>query len=182
MMSKSKVVFSSLSKVIWILIISISFSCKTGSSIQQFMVEHQEVEGFVTLDIPYSDLQSIDLGIGMKNSAIVNSLNRINLLGFRTSEENTNKYEIYTSQIKTLLKSEDYSTLIKTSFGQSGSVIFLSSGPKTHTGEFLIFAKNPKEGFVIARILGHKMEVNHLVNFAMGFISNETKLMEQFNY
>ena len=100
MMSKSKVVFISLSKVIWILIISISFSCKTGSSIQQFMVEHQEVEGFVTLDIPYSDLQSIDLGIGMKNSAIVNSLNRINLLGFRTSEENTNKYEIYTSQIK----------------------------------------------------------------------------------
>lgn len=151
--------YSSIKFIVMAFILFITFtSCKQGESLQGYFVANQETPDFISVDIPSSfvNLDQVDLTDEQKDA--YDSMDKLNMLGFRVSEDNREVYKAELEKVQLLLKNEKYEELFRGGNSTDGKIIVKYIGTDTTIDELIIFGNANDTGFAVIRVLGDDME------------------------
>lgn len=131
-------------------------SCTSEQSLQQYFISNAENTNFMSFDIPASLLNLEKANLSDAQVKTANSLKKLNVLAFKKSVANTADYEVQKASIKTILKSSDFSELMKmnTEFGKATIQL---KGDGDTIDEIVIYGDNDEKGLILIRVLGDDM-------------------------
>jgi hypothetical protein len=140
-------------------------SCKKSQSLQEYYVDSQSSSNFIAIDIPSSFLSLKNDDATKEVKATLNSVKKINFLGFQKSEENKVEYAEEQLKVKKILKNSKYKELIRfDNENKSMQVTYL--GEDNAIDEVLFFGSDTDLGFALIRILGNKMNPSKMMALA----------------
>ncbi len=138
-------------------------SCSNEPSLQKYFVEKSENKDFVLLDVSPGIINVDKAKLSSEQKTALASFDKMNILVFKSNEQNAAQYQSETLKVGAILKGKDYQELMKVSSGKDGaSVSFV--GEEDDIDEFVFFAKNQENGFAVVRILGNDMNPNNIMN------------------
>lgn len=138
-------------------------SCSNEPSLQKYFVEKSENKDFVLLDVSPGIIDVDKAKLSSEQQTALASFDKMNILVFKSNEQNAAQYVSETQKVRAILKGKDYQELIKIGSGKDGaSVSFV--GEEDDIDEFVFFAKNQENGFAVVRILGNDMNPNNIMN------------------
>ena len=146
----------SILKVVAILITVILFtSCNSGQSLQEYYVEKQNNDNFISFDIPAS-IFSLKDDVSQESKETLSSLKKLNVLAFKINESNKADYSVENDNLKNILKNKKFSELMR---GNNKGIRFVVKylGTDEAIDEVILYASDKTKGFVVARVLGNKM-------------------------
>jgi len=148
-----------MKNVYWAVMMVIGFaisSCSSEQSLQQYYIASAENPNFMSFDLPSSllDLETANLTVSEKEAA--SSLKKLNILAFQKKPENEADYLVQKNAIKSILKSDDFSELMKmnTPFGKATLQL---KGDDDTIDELVIYGDNDEKGLILVRVLGDDM-------------------------
>ncbi|AOW19839.1 DUF4252 domain-containing protein [Urechidicola croceus] len=171
-------------KYFGILVIMAMFtiSCNQHPSLQKYYVDSQENTDFIALDIPASILKLKQEDVSKEEIEALNSIKKVNFLGFQLNENNLIEYNEEKLKVKEILKNPKYQELISVGGKQSLSVKYL--GEDNAIDEVIIYGSDKEMGFALVRILGDKMDPSKMMNLIgkinMEGDNNSLKQIETF--
>lgn len=139
-------------------------SCSKEKSIQEYYVEKQESDEFIAVDLPASLL---DLGdeVSEETKETMATIKKLNVLAFRVNEDNKEEYSEELKMIKSILKSDRYTQLMRMKH-ENVNIIVNYEGDDDSIDEFIVLAADGNQGFAVARILGDKMKPANIMKMA----------------
>lgn len=145
--------------VMSLLIVATLTSCGYGvETLQGYYVVNQEAPNFVSVDIPVSFINLDDAQLTDVQREAYESIDKLNMLGYRKSDDNIEDYKAELVKIQTILKDERYEELFRGGNTSDGKIIVKYIGTDTTIDELIIFGTMNDAGFGIIRILGNNME------------------------
>lgn len=140
-------------------------SCDQNPSLQEYYIESQASSNFIAVDIPSSILGLKNEDVSEEVKSTLNSVKKINFLGFQKSEENSEIYLEEQRKVKEILKNSKYRELMRIdSEKKSMQVKYL--GEDDAIDEVIIFGSDINLGFAVVRILGNKMDPSKMMALA----------------
>jgi hypothetical protein len=137
-------------------------SCGNTTSLQSYFVDHQEAKNFMTQDIPLSMVEIDKSEFTQAQTEAYNSVKRLNFLGYKASETDSETFKKEVEQIKTILSDSKYNDLME--FSDKGNKIYVKYiGTDEDADEVVIFGSAKDRGFGIVRILGDDMNPEKMV-------------------
>ena len=137
-------------------------SCGNDASLQRYYVDHQETNNFIAQDFP---LSLIDIDTSLLNDVqqdAYNSVDKLNFLGFKVSDTNTEIYQTELGNVTAILRDSKYNDLME--FSDKGNKISVKYlGNEDAADEVIVFGSAPDKGFGIVRILGDDMNPEKMV-------------------
>jgi len=157
--------------------------CNSQQSLQKYMVENSENPNFIALDLGANILNMDNSGFSEEEKEALKSLKKLNILFLRQKTDNIDFYEQEKEKIQSIVKeSSQYEQLLR--IGNKGSKIGVYSvGSSDFSDEFLLLASDDGFGFLIVRMLGKKMNTEHIMNFVsiLQKANIDSELMPLFN-
>lgn len=137
-------------------------SCNDGKSLQAYFVDNQESSNFVTQDIPISMVKIDDSNFTEEQKEAYESVERLNFLGYKADETETEVYKAELAKVKTILSDKKYNDLME--FSDKGNKIIVKYvGTDEEADEVIIFGSAKELGFGIVRVLGDDMNPDKMV-------------------
>lgn len=175
--------YSSIKFIVMVFTLFITFtSCKQGESLQGYFVANQETPDFISVDIPSSfvNLDQVDLTDDQKDA--YDSMDKLNMLGFRVSEDNREVYKAELEKVQLLLKNEKYEELFRGGNSTDGKIIVKYIGTDTTIDELIIFGNANDTGFAVIRVLGDDMEPAKIMSLGnvAGQLSSDESMVNDF--
>ncbi|MEP2278926.1 DUF4252 domain-containing protein [Maribacter sp.] len=173
-----------MKNVYWVIMMVIGIaitSCSSEQSLQQYYIANAENPNFMSFDLPSSllDLETANLTESEKEAA--SSLKKLNILAFQKKPENEADYLVQKNAIKSILKGDDFSELMKmnTPFGKATIQL---KGDDDTIDELVIYGDNDDKGLVLVRVLGDNMNPVSLMQLIKTIEKSdfEGKGLEQF--
>ncbi|TLP79130.1 DUF4252 domain-containing protein [Maribacter sp. ACAM166] len=148
-----------MKNIYWIIVLIMVFtisSCSSEPSLQQYYISSAENPNFMSFDLPSSllNIEKVDLSETQKKAA--SSLKKLNILAFQKSNDNTADYEVQKVAIRSILKSSDFSELMKMNT-QFGKATIQLKGDDDTIDEIVIYGDNDEKGLILIRVLGDDM-------------------------
>lgn len=156
-------------------------SCDNETSLQEYYVENQNNKQFLALDIPASLLTGEQMNLTAEQRATLETIRKVNLLGFPMNDKNQDSYEEEKSKITGILKSEKYRPLIKYG-GDNRNAELYYLGEEDAIDEFIIFGADEEKGFGVARVLGEDMKPEDLIRLLRSFEEGELNVQGLQNF
>ena len=142
--------------ILLLILALILVGCNNGPSLQRYFVDKQETENFITQDIPISMLKIDESKLSIEQKEAYNSVNRLNFLGFKPNETNTDILKAEIAKVKTILSDDRYNDLIE--FSDKGiRIVVKYIGNDEDAEEVIVFGSSKELGFGIVRVLGNDM-------------------------
>ncbi len=152
-------------KIIGVATILLFASCNSGQSLQEYFVDHQGDVDFVAVDVPSSLLDKENIELNAEEKEALESIKKVNFLALPLNEENKARFEKESADIKQILGSDEYETLMK--FGSNGTNIVLKyTGDDDDIDEVIVFATDQKKGLALIRVLGDNMRPEKMAKLA----------------
>lgn len=159
-------------------------SCGDGVSLQRYYVDHQEAKSFITQDIPISMVKIDKSGFTEAQQEAYESVNKLNFLGYKADEGNTETYKAELEKVKTILKADKYTDLME--FSDKGRKIVVKYiGDDEVADEVIVFGSAKEMGFGIIRILGDNMnpeKMGVLVHSLQNANVDENQIQDIMNF
>ncbi|MCK5638234.1 MAG: DUF4252 domain-containing protein [Flavobacteriaceae bacterium] len=150
--------------VMSIMILSSVISCKSEPSLQEYYVDKQESNDFISLDLPSSIITlSDDVTPEMKETMA--SIKKLNVLAFKIDSLNKDKYLVEFKKVKEILNNDNFNELVRMKH-ENANIIIKYLGTDEAVDEFIILAADNKKGFALARVLGDKMNPEKIMKLA----------------
>lgn len=146
----------SILNIVYILITVVLFtSCNGGQSLQEYYIEKQNNDNFISFDIPAS-IFSLKDDVSNESKETLNSLKKLNVLAFKINNTNKTDYSVENEKIKNILKNKKFNELMR---GKNKGIHFVIKylGTDEAIDEVILFASDKTKGFVVARVLGDHM-------------------------
>lgn len=144
-----------------LLVAFVTVSCK-NESLQTYLVESQEKEGFITFDLPASVLQlSLDKA-SEEDKKAYESIKKINITGVPYKNLDETSYEAEKERLKSILKKSSYKELMKFKKDGANAAIYYS-GDADAIDEIIAFGYGKEMGVGVARILGENMNPSQIL-------------------
>lgn len=137
-------------------------SCNSEPSLQQYFVDSQEKEGFVTTTIPKGILGLDVSNMSATSQKAYNSIDKVNLLYYPIDQQNTAAFEKENAQLNAILKSGDFKTLM-THKSDGVNMRFLYDGADDSIDEMIVYGSSPEMGLGVARVLGDDMNLGAIM-------------------
>ncbi|MDO7170619.1 DUF4252 domain-containing protein [Mariniflexile sp. AS56] len=137
-------------------------SCNDGASLQRYFVDNQESKNFITQDVPISMLKIDESELTEEQKEAYHSVKRLNFLGYKTNETDSETLEIELAKIKTILSHEKYNDLAEFS-DRGNKVVVKYLGNDEEADEVVVFGSSKEMGFGIVRVLGDGMSPDKMV-------------------
>jgi len=137
-------------------------SCNQEPTLQKYYVENEKKDGFGVFDIPRGVVGLKEDKLTPQQNKAYQSVDKLNVLVFKKTEANAETYKAETSKVKSLLKNESYTELIKFKDKNTNAVVKYL-GTETAIDEVIIFGSDDKTGFGIVRVLGNDMKPEDMV-------------------
>lgn len=144
------------------LILAISLSSCKEESLQSYMVESQEKEGFINLDLPASLLEIAVDKASEEDLKAYQSIKKINLIAlpYKNSDEAT--YEAEKAKLKAIFKNSSYKSLMNfKDKGNYANIYYL--GEADAIDEIVAFGYGKEAGVGVARLLGENMNPGAII-------------------
>ena len=142
-----------------LLIITALTSCGYGGeTLQGYYVVNQEAPNFISVDIPVSFVDLEQANLTKVQLEAYESIDKLNMLGYRKSDDNIEAYKAELAKVQTILKDERYQDLFRGGNSTDGKIIVKYIGTDTTIDELIIFGTMNDAGFGIIRVLGDNME------------------------
>jgi len=142
-----------------LLIITALTSCGYGGeTLQGYYVVNQEAPNFISVDIPVSFVDLEQANLTKVQLEAYESIDKLNMLGYRKSDDNIEAYKTELAKVQTILKDERYQDLFRGGNSTDGKIIVKYIGTDTTIDELIIFGTMNDAGFGIIRVLGDNME------------------------
>lgn len=144
-----------------LLIAFVTVSCKT-ESLQSYLVESQDKEGFMSFDLPASALQLSMDKASEEDKKAYESIKKINVTGVPYKNLDEASYETEKERLKSILKKSNYKELMKfKKDGANAAIYYL--GEADAIDEIVAFGYGKGMGVGVARVLGENMDVNKIM-------------------
>ena len=88
-------------------------SCDNETTLQEFYVEHQNDNQYLAFDIPASLLTGDNSALNAEQKATLETIKKVNVLGFPLKEENKETYETEKERLTSILKADKYKQLMR---------------------------------------------------------------------
>lgn len=139
-----------------LLLVLMITSCKNEKSLQGYLVESQEKNGFITVDIPTSFLQLKSDGVSEEVKATLKSIRKVNLVALPI-KGNEAAYEVEKTTLKNIFTdNKDYKTLMSMK-AKGMNVNLYYTGDTDSIDEVIAFGYGKEAGVGVARLLGDNM-------------------------
>lgn len=145
-----------------ITLILILTACNSDPSLQQYFVDSQEKEGFITTTIPKSILGLDVSNMSASSQEAYNSINKVNVLYYPMDKNNAATYEKENLQLKNILDNGDFKTLM-THKSDGINMRFLYEGDGKNIDEMIVYGSSPEMGLGVARVLGNDMKIGSIM-------------------
>lgn len=129
---------------------------------QNYFVENSESTAFFAFDIAPSILKTDELTLTDEETAALDTFKKMNILAFKKDSINSKNYQSELTKVNTILKDEQYESLIKYGSNTNGAAIYFA-GETDKIDEFVLVTNQDDTGFAIVRILGDDMDINHVM-------------------
>jgi hypothetical protein len=137
-------------------------SCASDPTLQSYIVDSGDKEGFISTSIPKTILGIDDSKLSEDAQKAFNSVNKVNLLVYPKTDENAATFEKESAQLNNILKGKKYKTLM--THNQDGiKAKFLYQGDKDSIDEIIVFGTSDDMGMGVARILGNDMNLSGMM-------------------
>ena len=143
-------------------------SCSNGVSLQRYFVDNQEVKNFISQDIPLSMIEIDKSNFTEEQQEAYKSVSKLNFLGYKTSETDTETYKAELTKVKAILSDSKYNDLME--FSDRGNKIYVKYiGDDEEADEVIVFGSAKEMGFGIVRILGNDMNPEKMITLMEAF-------------
>ena len=140
-------------------------SCSKTQSIQFYYVEKFEDPNFLVIDIPTSILGINNEVLNEEEQAALDSFQKLNVLMFRKTAANGEQFSEELKTVREIIDRQQFDPLMVVSDRQfSGKLLF--EGSVERPDEIVFFGSATDEGFLLARLIGSKMQVEKAVVLA----------------
>jgi hypothetical protein len=137
-------------------------SCDTDPTLQSYIVDSGDKEGFISTSMPKTILGIDDSQFSEEAKKAYRSIHKVNLLMYPKTDDNTAAFEKETTQLSDILDNEDYH-LLMTHNGQGMKAKFLYQGDKDAIDEIIVFGMAEGTGMGVARVLGKDMNLSGMM-------------------
>lgn len=137
-------------------------SCDKSTSLQEYYVENQNNQQFLALDVPASLLTGDNSALSAEQKSTLETIKKINLLGFPMNDENRSRFEEEKSRLSTILQDGKYHTLMKYGGGTRKAELYYS-GEEDAIDELIVFGYDEERGFGVARVIGDDMDPEAMI-------------------
>lgn len=137
-------------------------SCKSDPTLQEYFVDSQEKEGFVTTTIPKGILGLDVSNMSANAQQAYNSIDKVNVLYYPIDKQNTAVFEKESATLSAILKSDDFKTLM-THKSDRMNMKFLYDGSDDSIDEMIVYGSSPEMGLGVARVLGDDMNLGAIM-------------------
>ncbi len=144
-----------LTAVLSLVIVALLMTSCKNNSLQGYLVESQEKQGFITVDLPVSFLELKDQDVSDNVKATVESIKKINVVAL-PYKNNEAAYEVEKEKLTKILAGEEYKTLMKMN-AKGMKVSLYYTGNSDAIDEVIAFGYGKDSGVGIARLLGDDM-------------------------
>lgn len=136
----------------------LTIACDSKPSLQEYYVNKQDNTDFLLIDVPASlFLSAKDSNLSEDSKKALNSIKKANVLAFPITEETKKNFSKEKATITEILKDERYKLLMR--MGSASRQVKISYlGEEDQIDEVIAFGLDDDKGFVVARILGNKMQ------------------------
>ena len=152
-------------------------SCNSKPSLQKYFVEKSQTKNFVALDIAPNFVDTDSVTLSADEQEALQSLEKLNILIFKTDSLNTQLYKTEYNNVKNLLKDEQYEELIRFGANKEGAAVY-AVGKDEHIDEFVFFMHQQDNGFGVVRMLGDDMNPNNVMRM-VGLLEKGNLNLEQ---
>ncbi len=157
-----------IQKTLVMLLLVIAFtSCNQGPTLQTYFVDNELKPGFTSLDIPTSFLNVEATNLTPEQIEVYQSVNKLNMLGFKLDENNSIQFKTELIKITAILKADKYQELMRGGNSKDGKFMIKFIGDPERLDELIVFGSANDKGFLVLRILGNDMKADQLVKLAM---------------
>lgn len=164
-----------------ILLVIAGSSCKNEKSLQGYLVEASEKDGFMTGDLPVSSVLTPKTDVSEEVRATINSVKKINVAFLPKTSENDAAYETEKNRLKNIFsKNKDYKSLMEMKMRGMNVKIFFS-GDTDAVDEVIAFGYSKEAGVGVARLLGDNMNPAKVIEMLQNVkMDGDTNAIEQF--
>ena len=139
-----------------LLLVFMVTSCKNEKSLQGYLVESQEKNGFITVDLPVSFLQLKNEDVSEDVKSTLKSIRKINVVALPI-KGNEDAYEAEKTTLKNIFKDNGtYKTLMSMKAKGMNVKVFYA-GDTDAIDEVIAFGYGKEAGVGVARLLGDNM-------------------------
>ncbi len=131
-------------------------SCSSEQSLQEYYIASAENPNFMSFDLPSSLLDLEKSNLSNSEMEAVSSLKKLNVLAFQKKDINEADYQTQKATIKSILKDDDYSELMKINTAMGKASLQLKGDDDT-IDELVIYGDNDEKGLILVRVLGDDM-------------------------
>jgi len=143
-------------------------SCGDNVSLQRYYVDNQESKNFISQDLPLSLIELDKSNFTEAQKEAYNSVNKLNFLGYKVNETDTETYLAELAKVKNILSDSKYNGLME--FSDKGNKISVKYiGTDEEADEVIVFGSAKDMGFGIVRILGDDMNPDKMVTLISAF-------------
>ena len=143
-------------------------SCDNETTLQEFYVEHQNDNQYLAFDIPASLLTGDNSALNAEQKATLETIKKVNILGFPLKEENKETYETEKQRLDEILKGDKYKQLMRYGGGNRKAELYYL-GEEDAIDELIVFGSDDEKGFGIARLTGNDMDPEALIRLLKSF-------------
>ncbi|AGC77818.1 uncharacterized protein DUF4252 [Nonlabens dokdonensis] len=137
-------------------------SCDTDPTLQSYIVDSDNKEGFTKATIPVSILGIDESKLSEESQIAYNSIDKVSMLMYPKTADNDASFETEKQQLSDILKNDKYTALM--THNQDGMTAkFLYQGDKDSIDEIIVFGTMDKSGMGVARILGDDMNISSIM-------------------
>lgn len=169
--------------VVSLLITAALTSCGYGGeTLQGYYVVNQEAPNFISVDIPVSFVNLENAELTDVQREAYESIDKLNMLGYRKSDDNIEDYKAELVKVQTILKDDRYQELFRGGNSSDGRIIVKYIGTDTTIDELIIFGTMNEAGFGIIRVLGNNMEPAKIMKLGdvVNQMSSDENAVEDF--
>lgn len=150
-------------------------SCNNETSLQEYYVEHQNDRQYLAFDIPASLLTGDNSSLSAEHKATLETIRKVNILGFPKKEDNEAKYEEEKEKLSQILKAEKYKQLMRYG-GNNRKAELYYLGEEDAIDEIIVFGSDDEKGFGIARVTGDDMNPEDIIRLFKSFEKGELNI------
>ena len=142
-------------------------ACNKQRTVQEYYVQKQESDNFISIDLPAS-LLKVEEGASEETKKTMATIKKLNILAFKVNETNAAEFKTELAEVKSILKGDNYTELMRMKH-EGINIVINYQGTDDAIYEFLLLASNNEKGFALARILGDKMQPEKIMKMAEDF-------------
>lgn len=137
-------------------------SCDSDPTLQSYIVDSADKEGFISTSIPKTILGIDESKLSEDSQKAYNSINKVSMLMYPKTDSNDASFETEKEQLASILKNDKYTALM--THNQDGMTAkFMYQGDKDSIDEIIIFSTMDKAGMGVARVLGDDMNLSDIM-------------------